>query len=107
MSDHDEVMERLDWLVKAVKYLLSQEEPAGLIEADEDMSEHEHFAVRTPPKPAPCTHQHQQVVDGVVRCAKCMYPLIQSGVVGDPNRHGIEALRTEWGRNSLMESNLG
>jgi hypothetical protein len=36
-----------------------------------------------PPRtgPPPCTHQHQKLVKGVVTCAMCDKPLVQSGVV--------------------------
>ena len=95
MGQIDEMEAKLDWCVAALKHLLMGE--AGVqpeeweLEAElaeyedpEDMSQFEHVAVRRPPKvqePPPCPHQHQVLVDGVVRCARCSQPLNTSGLI--------------------------
>jgi hypothetical protein len=83
MSDHDEVMERLDWLVKAVGYLLKLEPvdpevPTGPVERPPDDA--------PPVQDTPvtnCLHNQQAIIDGYPTCAKCGTRLgPRSGVVG-------------------------
>jgi len=115
-----EVMEtKLDWLVKATKILLAEQAGVELEPQAEDewawmddqpeVVDEEWVApihAPKPPKAKQCPHNQQTVVDGAVTCARCGIKLVQGGVVGDPNRNGNQALRAEWGRNSLQESNL-
>jgi len=99
------------WMIKALKYLLG--EKAGLEvaaasaveEGDLFDDENEWIAPVHAPKTAveTCTHQHQTLVRGVVRCASCGTPLLQSGVVGDP-RTEQPALQAEWGQFSKRDA---
>ena len=97
MQEFDDLKVQVSWLVQAMKYLLEKElgQPLGDrgfqagdlldleadLNLDDDMSEFEHVAVRSRPKQPQCPHQHQVLVDGVVRCAKCGHPLNSSGLV--------------------------
>ena len=126
MSASEEINAKLDWCVEALKYLLNQSantvQPFG---ADEDawldegrpvpppqlfaQDPNEHIAVRSQPKPVVgevCTHQHQVLVRGVVRCARCGHPLLASGVVGDPSRNSDTAMSAEWGRFSRQDAGM-
>lgn len=124
MGELAEVRRQNDWLVAAVRHLLATEAGIDLAEGEDDFDQWlaegpledyavevpDHVAVRRPRAPvaptATCSHQHQVLVGGVVRCARCGHGLIQSGVLNDSKRHGNEAARTEWGAVSLSESNF-
>ena len=95
MGDLERIEAKLDWCVEALKHLLNAEidypRPEDVYdmlpmipEPEEDMSQFEHVAIRRPPQvaaPPACTHNHQVLVDGAVRCAKCGHVLNSAGVV--------------------------
>ena len=108
MSDHDEVMERLDWCVTALKALLGNQVVAPSPEApvvdDPELADDPEVAamlatVQDTPPPR-CTHQHQRKEGRNIVCAKCGDLLIAgSGIVdtsagqrapwlADPERRG-------------------
>ena len=88
MSDHDEVMERLDWLVEAVKHLLSNtaiQNPILLTDGTvrEVVRPPSDTPVEQPVEASSCSHQHQALIGGRITCAKCGMPLgPKTGVVG-------------------------
>ena len=82
MSDHDEVMKRLDWCVAALKYLLSKDagwQPEAVLG---DLEDEEWVVPVHEPRPKACPHNQQVLVDGNVRCARCGTVLTASGVRG-------------------------
>jgi hypothetical protein len=116
MGDLERIEAKVDWCVSALKALLKAEvgapESVGwaaeelMAGRDVDIVD-DWIAPRHAPEPPKCTHQHQTLdPTGAVKCARCGFVLVQSGVVQDPARHGREALGTEWGQQSLRESNL-
>ena len=84
MSEHDEVMARLDWLTQAVKHLLGREvvELTPLAEVEREV----------PPDPVPtvvpevCAHRNQSLrrTDSVLICADCGHPFGATGVISQP-----------------------
>lgn len=93
MSDHDEVMERLEWCVTALKYLLSQSagyQPEGQVEDYENDEEPEPVLVEvSPPEQAACTHGQQAKRGDAIVCAKCGYVIIPgTGIGGTASQHG-------------------
>lgn len=153
MSQYSEIMDELatlreqnDWLVSAVKHMLTHPsqaawQPEAPVEEFDDEMDLD-LADEIPPDAGDvlvpihaarpknrCGHARTTTKNGVVTCASCGADLgcahnrqgvdeqgrlacnrcgallNQSGVLNDPNRNGIQAARTEWGRNSLRESN--
>lgn len=90
MGDLDRIEEKIDWLVKAVKTMLTAQSgwvnESPLRDYVEDEPEPEPPPTLSPPVQAVCTHQHQQRVGNSIVCAKCGFELIKgAGVVGqDP-----------------------
>ena len=104
MSKSEEIEAKLDllieqgnWVVRAVKYLLSEgmdiaietDEDAWLEEEAEDTSEFEHVAVRSKPEPKKpeCRHRQQVLVGGMLRCADvdqlgCRFVFMGTGLRG-------------------------
>lgn len=96
MSNFDELVERLErieaqtsWLVAALKALLSEEvgTPGDELEAwlddepdDIDTSEFEFAALRRPPTPPACPHNHQVLVGGVLKCGRCGLAFVETGM---------------------------
>lgn len=110
MSASEEINAKLDWCISALKYLL-QEHAAGPLPADEDdwledededLSQFEHLAVRTPPRPKvkACPHNRQGIDDaGNLVCQRCGFNFTgtgsvqnrvgpNGGIVRDPNPPG-------------------
>ena len=63
---------------------LSPTRDAWLDEIDAEVPDY--VVPKHEPKPKPCSHNQQMVVNGAVCCAKCGLKLVQGGVVGDPQR---------------------
>jgi hypothetical protein len=121
MSDHEVTMRalsqldaRLDWVTDALKYLLSQSVGATVtapsfdeIEGPETEEPEDVTQGTQPPRPvakAPtCSHNVQVLVEGVIKCGKCGLALNQSGVIGDPAKHGGRAAMSEWARSAQRE----
>lgn len=107
-SASEEINAKLDWCVEALKKLLElqagiePDEDAWLDEIDAEVPDY--VVPKHEPKPKPCSHNQQMVVNGAVCCAKCGLKLVQGGVVGDPQRNGNEAIRAEWGGNSWRDA---
>jgi hypothetical protein len=90
MSDHDEVIARLDWLTEAVKVLLKQipvaYQPESTVaeyegDTDEDAAMAEQLEATRAVQPVVpvCTHRHQGIVGGHLRCIDCGFTYGQSG----------------------------
>ena len=98
MGDLERIEAKVDWMVDALKYLLTQqiedneldletakwfvEKTLDDYSVEEDMSQFEHVAVRTRPAPKakPCPHNQQVVIDGILKCGRCGFPLMATGV---------------------------
>jgi hypothetical protein len=108
MGQIDEIEAKLDWCVSALKFLLSHPsvgyELPPVADYDEPDAEIVQMPPPRPPVAKPCPHNQQVLVNGAVKCARCGFLLVQGGIVKDPNRNGRLAAQTEWGANSLRES---
>jgi hypothetical protein len=94
MSDYEELRERLDWLVSAVKVLLERETAKWHSVPDLEGTVTVMGEVERPPSDTPdvqtervpenqCLHNVQTIVDGYPTCGKCGKRLgPKSGVVG-------------------------
>ena|ERR1700733_6319699 len=129
MSQYTEIMgelaalrEQSAWLVSAVKQLLIDKVgrqpamPFDELDLDDgpDFDPQNLATEYVVPQHAPkqprkaCPHNRQGVDErGALICQRCGTVLVQSGIINDPSRNGMAAAQTEWGRNSIMESNPG
>lgn len=108
-----QALERIEgqntWLVQAVKHLLANE--AGfqpdtpLDQYDDDVDEDAELAAQLDAiqdEPPACTHQHQALVQGKIRCAQCGFVIGSSGLVGTDERATIKpGQEPEWARAAM------
>jgi hypothetical protein len=104
MGDLERIEAKVDWLVAAVKHLLTEGIEAE-VTLDTDLADYlddvqghlsvptmpmadedggEWIAPRFEPKPVgppPCPHNQQVLTNGVLTCGRCSKPLIETGLV--------------------------
>ena len=97
MSEHDETMERLNWLVKAVTQLLLNSGDTPVLQAEGPVEEYENEPepermVESAPAPvqAVCTHGQQAKRGDAIVCAKCGFVIIPgTGIGGTSSQLGV------------------